>query len=151
MSTSRGNTRDDAEHVITAEVPLKITDAVNRIGTALGVRLPIPNDEVAAAAQEYYVANELVKAAEGRKDKAKSALVPLLNVPSAKGKHVVHDSRVAVVTADQRSAPRRLNEEAVINMICKRFKLGVDEAKTLVDECKLGGEGYVTHYSVVLK
>ena len=153
MSTTRGKntTRDDTDTPITAEVPLKIADAVNRIGTAVGVRLPTPNHEEDAAVQEYYVAKEILKAAEGRAEAARKALVPMLKVPAAKGKHVVHDSAVGTVIADQRSAPRRLSEGAVTNMLAKRFGCTVEQAIALVDECKIGGDGLVTHLSVALK
>lgn len=149
--SSRGKATRDDDTVITAEVPLKIADAVARIGTALGVRLSAPNEPVAAAAQELYVAKEVLKAAEGREKAAKDLLKGYLNVPQAKGKHIVHDSAVAMVVADQRTQPRRLSEEAVLNMMCKQFKLGVEEAKSLIDECKLGGDGYQMHLTVVLK
>lgn len=154
MSTTRGKhtARDDADEVvITAEVPIKVANAVQKIGTSLGVKLTLPNDPIAAAAQEVYVAKEVLKAAEGRSEAARKALMPMLKVPNAKGKHVVHDSAIASVVADQRAAPRRLSEEAVINLLARRFKCPVDEAKQLVDECKIGGDAFVTHLTVVLK
>ena len=154
MSTTRGKhtARDDADEVvITAEVPLKVAAAVQKIGTSLGVKLTLPNDPIAAAAQEVYVAKEVLKAAEGRSEAARKALMPMLKVPNAKGKHVVHDSAIANVIADQRAAPRRLSEEAVINLLAREFKCDVERAKRLVDECKLGGDAFVTHLTVVLK
>lgn len=151
MSNTRGKSSRDDDAVITAEVPLKISDAVRKIGTALGVRLAIPNDEAAAAAQEYYVCKQIEKAAEERTKEARARLTEVLDVPAVKGKHTVHDSRTAVVIADNRAAPKRLAEEAVVLMLCKDFKLSVDEARAKVDALKTGGEGFITHLTVVLK
>jgi hypothetical protein len=152
MSHSRTkDARDDAEQVITAELPLKISAAVTRIGSTLGVRLLKPNDEVAIAAQEYYVAKEIFKAAETRSKSARSDLVNLLKIPKAKGKHIVHDSATATVLADQRSAPSRLNENALVNLLCKEFSCDVTEAQRLISECRSGSDEYVTHITVVLK
>ena len=150
-NNTRSKAARDDDAVITAEVPLKISDAVQRIGSALGVRLPLPNDPIAAAAQEYYVAKEVAKAADARSKAARDALLPLITVPTSKGKHTVHDSRTAVVIADQRAEPRRLSEDAVVNMLCRDFKLSVDEARSKVDAIKSGGNGLVTHLTVVLK
>jgi hypothetical protein len=153
MSKSARGTasRTDDDTPITAEVPLKISECVQRIGTAVGVRLPIPNDEDAAHAQELYVAKAVRDAAEERYQRARGEVLLNMKVPNVKGKHIVHDSSTAIVTADNRSNPRRLSEEAVLNLLVKLTKLSVEEAKQRIDECKLGGDGFQTHFSVVLK
>lgn len=143
-------TRDD-DHVITAEVPAKLSAAVHKLGVSLGVKLPAQNEAACAAAQEYYVADLIYKQAEGRRNDARKSLIGMLSIPNAPGLHVVHDSSAAVVTIDNRAQPRRLSEPHIINMICREFKLNVDKAKELIDTCKVASEGYQQHIKAVLK
>jgi hypothetical protein len=135
-----------------AEIPTRISTVVHQIGTRYGFRTVPVNDVAAAAAQEYFIAKNISDAADERKDKARDALMReiIMQIPRAKGKHVVHDSSVATVIAEQRAKPRKLSEEALINALSKELG-NVDKAKQLIDGCKMADGGFITHLSVVLK
>ena len=151
MSTARSKATRDDDVTLSVEVPAKIADAVARIGTALAVRLPIPNEEGAMRAQELFIAKCLRDAAEGRYDAARKDFLWHQPIPSVKGKHIVHNSAVAVVTADRRASPKRLSEGAVLTLLINKAGMTVDEARAAIDDCKFAGNEMPVHLSVVLK
>jgi hypothetical protein len=133
------------------EVPIKIAEAVNRIGTQIGVRLEIPNDETAHAAQELYVAQQIKRAAESRAETAREEFVKLITAPVHKGKHIVHDSAHATVIADMRSSPRRLVEAKLASSIVKRFNITIEDAQALIDSAKQASDSLVMQLTPALK
>lgn len=141
----------DTDKIITAEVPSKIADAVMRIGSAIGVRMPLVNEPVAAAAQELYVAKLIESNAKGRAEKARKSLDKLLKVPNSKGAHIVHDSSTAIVTVDNRSPPRLLNEPTLLSMLIAKQGMSVEDAQAFIDSCKVSKAGFVEYLTVVLK
>ncbi len=151
MSQARRITPRDDETAATAEVPLKVLDAINRIGTAVGVRLPIPNDVVAAAAQKFYVAKHIKSAAETRHEAARDALLAVVSVPDVAGEHIAHDSSVAIVTINNRKQARRLNRDLLATAIVRHFNVDLGEALRVIDEGTIQETGYQRYINVVLK
>lgn len=137
------------------EVPFKIAEAVNRIGTQIGVRLEIPNDEAAHLAQELYVAQQIKRAAESRANSAREEFIKFLEadkkVPTRNGKHVVHDSVHATVIADMRASPRKLDAALLASRIAKKFEISIEEASSLIEDCKSASTSLVMQLTPALK
>lgn len=133
------------------EVPIKIAEAINRIGTQIGVRLEIPNDETAHAALELYIAQQIKRAAESRAEAAREEFVKLITAPVHRGTHIVHDSAYATVIADMRASPRRFVEAKLVSAIVKRFNITIEDAQALIDSAKQTSNSLVMQLTPALK
>ena len=137
---------------LAAEAPLKIARAFDNIGRKNGTRYVTANDADSAATQELFVASELFRLAEKRKDVARKAFLHTVKVPDERGKHIVVDTATCVALASVRASANRLQEKVLVNSLALKFLKGdVEKAQSFVDGCKSGGDGSTIVLEVSLR
>lgn len=142
----------DTERLLAAEAPIKIAKAFDAIGVKNGTRYVIANDKESRAAQELFVASELFRLAEKRKENARKEFLGTVKVPDARGNHVIVDTAHVTAMASVRASPSRLNEKMLVNALALRFFKGnVEETQAFVDTCKGGGDGATIVLNVSLR
>lgn len=133
-----------------AEYAVSIDNTINAIGSKREPKLPSPNDDAAALAQDCALSKIIFDAAERRKDASRAAFMAAISIPPVKGKHIVHDSTFAVAEVQNVAAARRLHEPTLLNLLAKAG-MSVDVAAAIIEAAKVGSDAFTSRLTVLLK
>ena len=112
--------------------------------------MPPGNNALSRMAQSFALARMLYNKAEKLYNVQRAAIIAKARVPGETGTHVLCDTPQVMLSAQVTEPVRRLNEQAVAELLAERLDIDMEDAMQLVDTCRVAGDP-VVKLSVVLK